>query len=503
MLPALRILSKWMKSHLEYMSRSADRAAALSQESSLSQDLSDTEVEEAQARALADAALVQTTVELWKSYVSFINTLRFAFPFDALPSLGAMGQTGAAPLALEEDSDMRGFAPTRKAMLYVNGSTPGSSLAQPRASQVHPNEEQLMRIADLLIDAKVMAESDASPIYFDDERNLFALDEQGPGLNATQESLRGGNAAETQSAEPQSTLDRIGLRDALPQRDDDPEIASESTEDVVDMAMRAGVGELDDSDDDLILIPSASAASRTAAAAVPQPQDPGTPAAARSRALAPASGASTPSPMTAQHLLLQVLTGRSPAQSPSQPLAPALHAPSLASAPAQQPHLLFGGVARTSSDFSGAGQASIWASGPGDVHHSHARAFSPPARAWDTPGGYASPQQQQQRHFNAQQEHASGSPFAAGRATQHLGGAFAAAPGPMSYAGGTSQASHASSMNGAASAPFASYASSSGFAPPGPDAFAAPQGQHTSPFAGNGHAQQRAPHDAAQSFLNG
>ena len=92
LLPTLRILSKWLKLHINHV-----------------QD-----------------------PQFWAGHQKFINSLSSYTP-------------GSLLNPLEEDLDMRGFIPLARAM------TPGTTRLD-----LHPNEESLMRIADLLVDAKLI-----------------------------------------------------------------------------------------------------------------------------------------------------------------------------------------------------------------------------------------------------------------------------------------------------------------------------------------------------------
>lgn len=400
-LPALRIASKWLKSHLEHIQRSVDQAANDSQNTSKETNTTTTQSttsdeDELKARHMIDAALIDATRRLWVSYVDFVNIIRFAFPFDALPSLGTVGQSGATPLALEEDSDMSGFAPMRKAMLAVEAdpsmSSEGvSNAGRPATAQtktMHPNEEHLIRIADILIDAKVVAESEDSPIAFEDENNTFVVSSSLHSL--LQSSLEGAGTStmgrssvvdsalvgETSNSSngslgdvPLRSEQQTTLAGARATNDDDKsEIASESTEDVVELAMRAvderrrtlasnddDDDDADDDDDDdgeVILIPSSARTKKTSTAAEAvttgtlagrgpltraqeqkearkelrgddddgvEPRTPGSRASGHftlidKRTDTPPSGQQQPPPppMTAQNLLLQVLNGPGP-----------------------------------------------------------------------------------------------------------------------------------------------------------------------------------------------
>ncbi|CDW95237.1 hypothetical protein [Sporisorium scitamineum] len=215
-LPALRIVTKWTKTHLEYMQRIEKRARdAMQQYGETDPEVvrSDMEVRPDSERPDAHHAAYADTLESidrsWSQYVDLINSLRYAFPFDSLPNIGKVGSVGAPALCLEEDSDMRGFAPTRKA---TQSTIPGgttitvgmgeacANMEAVRPSQVHPNEEQLMRIADLMIDAKVIAESDASPIHFDDTNNVFVFERKKQVASASNGAAASAAAAEAAAA---------------------------------------------------------------------------------------------------------------------------------------------------------------------------------------------------------------------------------------------------------------------------------------------------------------
>lgn len=329
MLPAMRISSKWIKSHVDYIERIRRPVIA---EASVDND--SLEANQEGKKELSSAIEV-----FWKQYVEFINIVRFAFPFDQLPKLGTVGQSGMTSLNFEEDRDMRGFLPMKKAMLIdAKVGKDGNDEAE---ALLHPNEEHLIRIADLLIDAKVIAETATSPISFDDEKNTFQL-----SLTSQAED---DSAADSAKASHVDTAPTDGL---LSQSYDSKwERGSESTEDAVDLAMRAvderrralvGRGEEsfsreeeeeedDDDDGEIILIPASGRSNGQIS----------TPKAAPASVMTEEkSSIPTGGPLTAQHLLLQMLNGdrsRSSAGSTS----------STASTP--QPQLLFGGINSISS----------------------------------------------------------------------------------------------------------------------------------------------------------
>lgn len=119
-LPALRMSLKWFIVHLVYIS-------------------------EAMVRFGRDP---ETNIgilmfDFWSIHDDFVTLLGKIFPSERLPK---------AEVALEEDIEISGFLPLKKAMVDAVPSAPtGVESAQ---NQMHPNEEQLMRIADLLFDAE-------------------------------------------------------------------------------------------------------------------------------------------------------------------------------------------------------------------------------------------------------------------------------------------------------------------------------------------------------------
>lgn len=112
LLPSLRIMSRWLKVHVEYVGRLAP--------------------------ASPDAA--RSVSSFWQAYGRLMSALARAFPLPQLPELDR---------PLEEDRDMRGFLPLHVARVVEDAPAPVDG-------DVHPNEEQLMRLADLLVDAKLL-----------------------------------------------------------------------------------------------------------------------------------------------------------------------------------------------------------------------------------------------------------------------------------------------------------------------------------------------------------
>jgi hypothetical protein len=125
MLPALRIISKWVKANVSRLARA--------------QQANDTQREEVEIFA--------------RAYVVMLRYMGALFPLEQLPKLDG---------PLEEDHDMKGFSPLKRGMVdMVEGE------GDARAPEVHPNEEQLMRISDILLDGKlVLFQAEVGPSGF-------------------------------------------------------------------------------------------------------------------------------------------------------------------------------------------------------------------------------------------------------------------------------------------------------------------------------------------------
>lgn len=128
-LPALRIISRWIKANLKYIARESwghnpDLSAALA--------------------------------TFWHDYKRLMIALARLFPLAQLPGLDQ---------PLEEDIDMKGFLPLRRGRSVNSGAEFADHCEEldnaPR-HEVHPNEEQLMRIGDLLVDVKLLMQTEVS-----------------------------------------------------------------------------------------------------------------------------------------------------------------------------------------------------------------------------------------------------------------------------------------------------------------------------------------------------
>ena len=160
-LPALRIASKWLRANFKYLEQDTEFIAF--QEKQNNKGLT----------AKTDPKKISRysikSVNFWKAYAAFMLALSQAFPSQKLPPFDA---------PLEEDIEMRGFLPLRK-LLGEERNPEDKKISdgkEPTREQVHPNVEQLMRITDLLDDAKFLVDmevSPQSPSFFFHSNNYF------------------------------------------------------------------------------------------------------------------------------------------------------------------------------------------------------------------------------------------------------------------------------------------------------------------------------------------
>jgi len=147
-LPALRMVNKWLRANYRFYVNGEKRLP------------------------------VEGAAAFWMVYTRFFTILGQKFPIERLTRLET---------PLDEDLDIRGFLPLTHLMVTDNS---GEGVDK---AQVHPNEEQLMRIWDLLTDAKALARAEVrslprcfwnspltldkdAPITYDD--CVFSLEER-------------------------------------------------------------------------------------------------------------------------------------------------------------------------------------------------------------------------------------------------------------------------------------------------------------------------------------
>ncbi|EKM78372.1 hypothetical protein AGABI1DRAFT_75950 [Agaricus bisporus var. burnettii JB137-S8] len=145
-LPGLRIASKWIIANHKTILQDPEFVAWKEQEQAKGIQISKESPEKISGYSVQ-------TIKFWDSYIEFIRALMEAFPRKNLPAL-------VSPL--DEDLDMRGFLPLKKSM-GGDGEQGGLGSVQTR-ERPHPNAEQLMRIHDLLEDARRISELPHSPV---------------------------------------------------------------------------------------------------------------------------------------------------------------------------------------------------------------------------------------------------------------------------------------------------------------------------------------------------
>ncbi|WVO25198.1 uncharacterized protein IAS62_006588 [Cryptococcus decagattii] len=151
-LPSLRIISKWLKLNTTYLSRLASPSG-------------NDQVSSPELRAAISS--------FWDTYHAFFQSSSKLFILERLPSITR---------PLEEDLDMRGFAPLQKGKTadidsFAAGATSavdstdvggdGNGDDGGEGREVHPNEEHLMRLGDIQVDGLLIGQSQgyADPLH--------------------------------------------------------------------------------------------------------------------------------------------------------------------------------------------------------------------------------------------------------------------------------------------------------------------------------------------------
>lgn len=127
-LQSLRVASHWVTASADYLSRSTKPDKA-------------------------PAALMRSMGEFWYSYAEFSTALNAAFGGDSA-EMAALSN-----VVLEEDVELEGFTPL-KGSLKRHHLDPGEKAGTVFLNQVHPNDEYLLRIRDILEDAEGLVKSE-------------------------------------------------------------------------------------------------------------------------------------------------------------------------------------------------------------------------------------------------------------------------------------------------------------------------------------------------------
>ena len=211
-LPALRIASKWLRVNLDYV-------------------LGDTRKDISNAER---GVVISDISKFWEAYTSFATRIVLVFPPTNLPKLTS---------CLEEDFDTRGYLPLGGLLAQVSTTElEGQDLRAPE--QVHPNEEQLMRIWDIGHDARLVAEIQGTQM--ESFRAQFSL------IDSVRENEAAG-AQEVTAIERNPTVPDTDSHLVADDRQFDEDARTETTDPVAD-AFREVLGvPSDDEDDDEIV----------------------------------------------------------------------------------------------------------------------------------------------------------------------------------------------------------------------------------------------------------
>ncbi|KAH7882894.1 hypothetical protein F5I97DRAFT_1900415 [Phlebopus sp. FC_14] len=266
-LPALRIASKWLVANVRYVLHAVQAADDQRQDS-----------------AEKRGQLVRQMCLFWSKFAEFYSALSRLFPVDRLPTLMA---------PLDEDIDLKGFLPLRN--LLVNGGTSTSINTEVGAHEkshgtplqgcenVHPNEEQLMRISDLLKDARGLAEREDFPICL--QGDIFVFDHN-QRCKVPSEQIINSEELIADQILPQISADRLSQH-VTDQDDDAMTDTGRTDDDPVGDAFRQALDERGDSEDDedgevILWNPRALGSPPTATTAPPLPTSPALTSVARS-----------------------------------------------------------------------------------------------------------------------------------------------------------------------------------------------------------------------------
>ena len=217
-LPALRIASKWLRVNLEYVLGGTPRDRKDPSPSIVISDLS----------------------AFWEAYTSFATRIVLVFPPTSLPMLKG---------PLEEDAETRGYLPLGGMLAQDTIAVCSEGEDSRTPEQVHPNEEQLMRIWDIGRDARLIAESLGTPMEsFRAQFSLIDSVRAGELVSAQGVTNTGGEGV---------ALTIVGALSAADDRQSEEEDARTETTDPVGDVFREvlGLSSSDDEEDEIVWNP--------------------------------------------------------------------------------------------------------------------------------------------------------------------------------------------------------------------------------------------------------
>ncbi|KAH9847020.1 hypothetical protein C2E23DRAFT_890348 [Lenzites betulinus] len=285
-LPALRIASKWLRANLRYLAQAWQQLMSDGTgNDGSSKPKNRRRDSDRRSSAPPATANVPGLPDFWQAYAQFATALWRIFPQQKLPKMGT---------TLEEDVEMAGFLPLKKFVpaevvsvaalnkdeaADVSGGA-NSKLLPPE--QVHPNEEQLMRIADILADAVALGRDDICPLNVSDgsftvegtygapatDRRLSLQRQRPPSVQVPVQPNHEPHRRSILYSDAPQFLPHITYEPQGIERDDDAMTDITRTEDdPVDAAFRKALGpptevgddddDDDDEDDEIVWEPSA------------------------------------------------------------------------------------------------------------------------------------------------------------------------------------------------------------------------------------------------------
>ncbi|KAF8688627.1 Telomerase activating protein Est1, partial [Rhizoctonia solani] len=226
-LPALRIANKWVKANVRYLQQ---------------YPLDDSQEPNTPTSPTLPNTMRPSLTSFWHAWSRFDGQLNEAFPLNLLPSVS---------VNLEEDIDMKGFSPLKWESNGGLDPVGRGGQGTNEAASVHPNEEQLMRIGDLIVDNKYITALPGCPLA------------AGSIPSETHNQSQGYAGIEPHDRWDEANDTDLGSDDGTPEDDDFPgqeddraTVSTRTDDDPVRLAMDARLSDHEDEgEDEQILYP--------------------------------------------------------------------------------------------------------------------------------------------------------------------------------------------------------------------------------------------------------
>ncbi|THH29500.1 hypothetical protein EUX98_g4699 [Antrodiella citrinella] len=251
-IPALRMAGKWIRANTRYLAQAAGVTPEYARSRGRGRDGKQTSHSKEKT---TPPISINGLEAFWHEYVNFMNILTTTFPSDQLPQM---------TFPLEEDTDMVGFLPLRKYM-FVDGKTPvpyAGSVVRPdlrgmaplkdATLGLHPNEEQLMRISDIIVDAHAVVEDENTPVASVDGRFEYRKPTAAPRTEPTSNGLHRASHATVHATALQAEPEVAGQ--GYDSDDDNMTVATRTDDDLVEDAVQHVLDafEAEDDDDEIV-----------------------------------------------------------------------------------------------------------------------------------------------------------------------------------------------------------------------------------------------------------